>query len=333
MGNRDKLISQNLSVKVTSMISEEKFSKLTDHLICPHCINPLVLTANNRNFKNPLYSVFENEIIHSASDEFKTRLNSQCAKCDFPIEVLVRGDSRLLEISFPFDWLIIGEDPIKWIIWKSKQINSFTAGVFDPPASYSSDSNAIGNRFREFLRSNLGSSVPTTLDVGCGALSRPVYLDGFSMTSLYGMDPFESDFEGHRIKGTAEFIPLESEFFDLVIASSTIDHFFNWKKSVEEINRVLKSGGNLAIYQHVSESLVRYKASKINGRWFRLFETGYLVELEGKFADPFHSKESQEIEWSAELAKFLRSLNYELVSEINQEGFTFWRKTFKEACR
>jgi SAM-dependent methyltransferase len=167
------------------------------------------------------------------------------------------------------------------------------------------------------------------LDVGCGILERPTYLKDFKKELIFGIDPFDTKFDGNSLKCSSEHLPFQAGFFNLVIASSTIDHFLDWQESFLEIDRVLENHGKLAIYQHLSNTLVKHKATNIDGRWFRIFESGFLIELESEFADPFHSEESQNFDWNFQISDFLIARGYVLKSEALSEGFTFWIKVQK----
>jgi hypothetical protein len=232
-----------------------KLSKSHREFICPNCKAALKLASFNGNFKNPLFEIFKTEIIHSASDIFRFRFKNQCSACEFPVNISTGSNSKILKVSFPYDWLIIGNDPSKWVKWKNKQLNSYSAGLLDPPASYSTKSNIVGARFREFISTNLDSYNLRVLDVGCGILKRPIYLKDFKKEFIFGIDPFDTMFDGNIVNCSSENLPFQAGFFNLIIASSTVDHFLDWQESFLEIDRVLKIGGNLAIYQHLSNSL------------------------------------------------------------------------------
>lgn len=45
------------------------------------------------------------------------------------------------------------------------------------------------------------------------------------------------------VKGVGEYLPFDSEFFDIIHSWQTIEHVQDQKKCIEEMHRVLKSGG------------------------------------------------------------------------------------------
>lgn len=103
--------------------------------------------------------------------------------------------------------------------------------------------------FREFLNSNSVGGV--ILDVGCGVMARPGYLDfdNFKYEKFIGLDPIDDNsFFGLRLVACSEFIPLASAAVDTVVFATSLDHVCNLKKTVEESNRVLKDGGRVVVW-------------------------------------------------------------------------------------
>ena len=56
------------------------------------------------------------------------------------------------------------------------------------------------------------------------------------------------------LRGVAENIEIENNFFDSAICILSTHHFKDWKKSFKEINRVLKPNGTLIIYTYLPEN-------------------------------------------------------------------------------
>jgi len=269
---------------------------------------------------------FQGETIHSASNAWKNLYKNSCVNCDFPIFLNENSDTNLLSLQYPYDWLVSGLSKQRWVKWKIKQLNSFASGMLDPSASYSDSSNSVGSAFAEFLSKNVKLRNINVFDVGCGPLKTSIYLQKAQNCPLYGLDPFDSKFEGNIISGVSEFIPLTNDSMDLVIASSVIDHFFDWKISLIEIHRILRVNGKFAIYNHLSNNKVEYRGTKISGKWFRLFENGYIVEIENKSGDPFHTEESLKTNWDVELFQFLDSIGFKHVVSESDQGFSIWEK-------
>jgi ubiquinone/menaquinone biosynthesis C-methylase UbiE len=98
------------------------------------------------------------------------------------------------------------------------------------------------------------------LDIGCGtgwALGQiAILLNGKGQ--FYGADlspkmidkakeNFKSEDNFHFIKANAESIPLDSDFFDIIICTNSFHHYLNPVKALKEMQRLLKSGGKIYI--------------------------------------------------------------------------------------
>lgn len=88
------------------------------------------------------------------------------------------------------------------------------------------------------------------LDVGCGPCGMISYLD---IGERYGLDPlidyyllkFDMAKQIRWVKGMAEDMPFQDNFFDVVISTDTLDHVANPERVLKEIKRVLKKRGLL----------------------------------------------------------------------------------------
>lgn len=89
------------------------------------------------------------------------------------------------------------------------------------------------------------------LDVGCGISTVLHFLDG----ERFGIDPLADEYlslydypQGFSIKkGYGEDIDFPDGHFDVVFCSNALDHTSDPRKSVEEMRRVLRSGGFLVL--------------------------------------------------------------------------------------
>ncbi len=123
------------------------------------------------------------------------------------------------------------------------------------------------------------------LDVGCGTgyalglLASRVKGDG----QFYGVDLSEKMIEKakenykdagnfHFIKANAESIPLQDDFFDVVICANSFHHYLNPEKALREMHRLLKPGGKLYILDPTADSWI----AKVNDRIFRLIEAQHV---------------------------------------------------------
>ena len=295
-------------------------------MACPNCGNKLNLVPNSFQFKNPLLDVFEGQILHAESENSRQKYSSECKDCHFPVAPQLNPQSGKIKLLFPTDWLLANLGKNTWAQWKIKQLKSFTAGLLDPQATYFHDDSLIGSSFAKFVEERVELFKLSILDAGCGALSRPIYLRSASECNLFGIDPFDSNFEGNLSNAAAEFLPFQDKSFDLIFVSSAIDHFLDWEKSITEFERVLRSKGKLVIYQHLSSSQSKYPGTLIGDRWYRIFQHGYIVELLDEYDDPFHTKTSQRLEWDFELATFLQKSQFSIIGSDLEKGFTLWEK-------
>jgi len=89
------------------------------------------------------------------------------------------------------------------------------------------------------------------LDVGCGILELPGYLDfekkdGFE---FFGIDPIDDkSFKGMRITGCAEFMPFRDNLFDALIFATSLDHVCSVEQTIGEVYRVLSEDGKVIIW-------------------------------------------------------------------------------------
>ncbi|MFH0732516.1 MAG: methyltransferase domain-containing protein [Candidatus Omnitrophota bacterium] len=111
-----------------------------------------------------------------------------------------------------------------------------------PAHSCSVEGHKIATHFKDFITPFLKGRI---LDVGCGPQPLPLYLEGYSLNKIWGIDPI-SEPRDHPFcfkKGVAEFLPLRRDFFDVVIAATSLDHVFLLDKAYSEIYRVVKKNG------------------------------------------------------------------------------------------
>ena len=88
------------------------------------------------------------------------------------------------------------------------------------------------------------------LDVGCGPWPLPIYVQGYPLHLLYGVDPLEP-FEPHPFtfaRGFAEFIPFPDGSFDTVIAATSLDHTLSLTQALSEVRRVLARHGTFLVW-------------------------------------------------------------------------------------
>lgn len=102
------------------------------------------------------------------------------------------------------------------------------------------------------------------LDIGSGPFPSALSFEG---CTLYCLDPLhhkylEAGFPMHYydnvrfLHAFSEDIPIEDGFFDAVISVNAIDHVDNLLRTSNEISRVLKVGGKLAMHVHYHKPTV-----------------------------------------------------------------------------
>jgi ubiquinone/menaquinone biosynthesis C-methylase UbiE len=111
-------------------------------------------------------------------------------------------------------------------------------------------------------------SMTTIIDLGCGTGRFTKPLSEHFSAKVYGIDPSWkmlmtakqaiSSPQIEFIQGSAENIPLQNGVADLVFLSMVYHHFQDKSKSVQEIARVLKAEGFLAIRTATVDSLDSY---------------------------------------------------------------------------
>lgn len=106
------------------------------------------------------------------------------------------------------------------------------------------------------------------LDVGCGTgyLLRRLALKAPEATELVGVDPaplmirtarsLSSDDRLSFRKAIAEQLPFEDATFDLVLATTSFDHWADQPAGVAEVARVLEPGGHFVVADLLSALLV-----------------------------------------------------------------------------
>jgi SAM-dependent methyltransferase len=162
-------------------------------------------------------------------------------------------------------------------------------------------------RFKNFIVSNVDAG--KVLDVGCGILPMPGYLDfpdknGFE---LVGLDPIDDrSFQGLRVVGCSEFTPFLSESFDALVYATSLDHVCCLDHTLIEAYRLLKPGGKVLIWMsdrrrnlkeriaEIVDSWQRWKERRTNRRGYRegrfvVFPNYTVLYTPRGAVDPFHS--------------------------------------------
>lgn len=99
----------------------------------------------------------------------------------------------------------------------------------------------------------------TILDVGCGPRGSLEWTP--LSASCYGLDPLAEQYlklnKGkHRmtyVQAGVEAMPFTDSFFDVVSSFNSLDHVDDLEKALEEINRVLKPGGDFILIADIHD--------------------------------------------------------------------------------
>jgi SAM-dependent methyltransferase len=105
------------------------------------------------------------------------------------------------------------------------------------------------------------------LDVGCGLLEVPGYLDfeDRAKFEFFGVDPIDDkSFRGMRIVGCAEFTPFQEEQFDAIIFATSLDHVCSIHYTIKESHRILRRDGKVIIWMSDrSESFIKKLTTRL----------------------------------------------------------------------
>lgn len=168
-----------------------------------------------------------------------------------------------------------------------------------PAASLSVSDNPGSVTFRAFCLPSLRGAV---LDIGCGPVAVPIYLEGYDLRLVAGIDPFGSA-EMHPflfVRAVAEGIPWADESFDTLVVATSFDHFLDLSLGLSEMARVLKQNGELVAWVYYVPGMPRYDPTAedtnkiddfhlfhLDKPWFLQMVTRHFVVLEELNIDGF----------------------------------------------
>jgi hypothetical protein len=152
-------------------------------------------------------------------------------------------------LSYDFDTLLFKEFRRHYLLNKVLNNNSYLSYLFLREGSISLPERQDVIRFRKFILSHIDSG--RLLDVGCGILEIPGYLDfeDKSKFEFFGIDPIENrSFRGMRIVGCSEFMPFGDDQFDALIFATSLDHVCSLEHTMKESSRILVKDGKVIIW-------------------------------------------------------------------------------------
>lgn len=129
------------------------------------------------------------------------------------------------------------------------------------------------------------------LDIGCGtgwALGQAARILN-NKGHFYGVDispkmieKAKDNFKGYSnfqfIKANSEAIPLDNDFFDVIICTNSFHHYLHPEKVMKEIHRILKKGGKIYILDPISD----YWFMKVIDKIIRLMDPAHVKMYSSK---------------------------------------------------
>ena len=189
-------------------------------------------------------------------------MDYKCAQCGAMLIIPPNGEGNLActycgfiytyskyYLKYDFDKLLFKRFKRKYLLNKVLNNNGFLGYHFLPEGSLSLSEREDVAHFKKYILSQISQG--KILDVGCGILELPGYLDferkdGFE---FFGIDPIDDkSFKGVRITGCAEFMPFRDNLFDALIFATSLDHVCSLKRTIVEVYRVLSKRGKVIIW-------------------------------------------------------------------------------------
>ena len=122
-------------------------------------------------------------------------------------------------------------------------------------------------RMKSFLQDISG----TVLDVGCDdpLVGSKLLPKG---ARYIGLDPFCERLSPFRVVGFGENLPFQDGVFDNVVFNTSLDHIFDWRKAIDEADRVLTPGGKIYIASLIWEYCADLITDGVHFHHFRDYE-------------------------------------------------------------
>lgn len=225
--------------------------------------------------------------------------------------------------QYGFHDLLRTIDEKSWLRHQALQNNGYIAYTFLQKGSLSLPDRSDVQEFGRFIAKHVtslepGGMKPVLLDIGSGTLPLPGYLEPVRQHTLIGLDPYGSpEFPGLMIIGCCEFLPLVSASVNAVVFGTSFDHLMDYRRSIDEIWRVLQPGGRVLIWmgdrsnlvtgipglgrragwrrmwRHVRHAWIRYwtpmSSDVIDPDRFVIFPNNVVLPIPDGAVDPFHT--------------------------------------------
>lgn len=196
----------------------------------------------------------------SASPDAGARTPLACPRCKTPLPAAGAGECacpqcglriRIADAGVAFDFLALlrAAFPRRYRLYKALCNNGAISYQELAAGSLSLPERRDVAEFAAFLGRFAGGQ-DRVLDIGCGPLPVPGYLQGLRAAGarLLGLDVYPTEFQGFRITGCAEFLPLPDGGVDVVVFATSLDHVCDLDATLREVRRVLPAGGRCCVW-------------------------------------------------------------------------------------
>jgi SAM-dependent methyltransferase len=137
--------------------------------------------------------------------------------------------------------------PNNFAAWHAAYEAGVAEGVRSTEGNLSHEGHTGAGYFRMFINVHARGRV---LDIGCGPIAVPSYLNDWPTDAIAGIDP-QMPFESRPFpfaQSFAESIPWPDASFETVVIGTSLDHIYLLDQALAEIKRVLVPAGRLLIW-------------------------------------------------------------------------------------
>lgn len=140
-------------------------------------------------------------------------------------------------------------------LWQRQLDRNAAEMARNPRDSCSVVGNPMAERFAAWVGPRLRGRV---LDLGCGPMPVPLYLHGYPLSRVTGLDPLDGAHPFRFVRGVAEDLPFDAASFDAAVSATTFDHLLDPERALAELRRVLAPGGRLLAWMTYWPDAPRY---------------------------------------------------------------------------
>jgi SAM-dependent methyltransferase len=147
--------------------------------------------------------------------------------------------------------------PNNFSTWYAAYERGVAEGLRTREGNLSHEGHIGAGHFRMFINVHARGRV---LDVGCGPIALPSYLNDWPIRALAGLDP-QLPFEPHSFpfaQSFAETIPWPDASFETVVIGTSLDHIYLLDQALAEVKRVLVPDGRLLIWTAIFDETPLY---------------------------------------------------------------------------